>query len=92
MNAAFRRENVNGVYLALHAKILKDLLTCVREIPDSRDERHHALQGGDPPHLDNTDSHTNKSVPAIRLCGLRMASCTASIPTRLGSFARWSAG
>jgi len=33
MNAAFRRENVNGVYLALHAKTLKDLLTCVREIP-----------------------------------------------------------
>lgn len=33
LNAAFRRENVNGVYLALHAKELKDLLTCVREIP-----------------------------------------------------------
>ena len=33
MNAAFRRENVNAVYLALHAKTLKDLLTCVREIP-----------------------------------------------------------
>jgi len=26
MNAALRRENVNGVYLALHAKTLKDLL------------------------------------------------------------------
>src|SRR5271169_4796279 len=33
MNAAFRRENVNAVYLALHAKTLKDLLTLVREIP-----------------------------------------------------------
>ncbi len=33
MNAAFRRENINGVYLTLHAKTLKDLLTCVREIP-----------------------------------------------------------
>ncbi|HKH98185.1 MAG TPA: type I 3-dehydroquinate dehydratase, partial [Candidatus Sulfotelmatobacter sp.] len=33
MNAAFRRENVNGVYLALHAKTLKDLLNCVREVP-----------------------------------------------------------
>ncbi|MGC1371065.1 MAG: type I 3-dehydroquinate dehydratase, partial [Candidatus Sulfotelmatobacter sp.] len=33
MNAAFRRENVNAVYLALHAKTLKDLLNCVREIP-----------------------------------------------------------
>src|SRR5271166_6285098 len=33
MNAAFRREAVNGVYLALHAKSLKDLLACVRDIP-----------------------------------------------------------
>jgi 3-dehydroquinate dehydratase / shikimate dehydrogenase len=33
MNAAFRRETVNAVYLALHAKTLKDLLTCVQEIP-----------------------------------------------------------
>ncbi len=33
MNAAFRRENVNAVYLALHAKTISDLLACVREIP-----------------------------------------------------------
>ena len=33
MNAAFRRETVNAVYLALHAKSLKDLLACVRNIP-----------------------------------------------------------
>ena len=33
MNTALRRENVNAVYLALHAKTLKDLLHCVREIP-----------------------------------------------------------
>ena len=33
MNAAFRRETVNAVYLALHARTLKDLLTCVQEIP-----------------------------------------------------------
>ena len=33
MNAAFRREAVNAVYLALHAKTLKDLLACVQEIP-----------------------------------------------------------
>jgi 3-dehydroquinate dehydratase/shikimate dehydrogenase len=33
MNAAFRRETVNAVYLALHAKSLKDLLSCVRDIP-----------------------------------------------------------
>jgi len=60
MNAAFRRENVNGVYLALHAKTLKDLLTCVREIPI------HGLSITMPykeailPYLDNTDSHTTK--------------------------------
>ena len=33
MNAAFRRETVNAVYLALHAKSLKDLLACVGDIP-----------------------------------------------------------
>lgn len=33
MNAAFRRETVNAVYLALHGKSLKDLMACVHEIP-----------------------------------------------------------
>src|SRR5271166_4132356 len=60
MNAAFRRENVNAVYLALHAKTLKDLLNCVRQIPI------HGLSITMPykeailSHLDNTDSHTTK--------------------------------
>lgn len=60
MNAAFRRENVNAVYLGLHAKALKDLLSCVREIPI------HGLSITMPykeailSHLDNTDAHTNK--------------------------------
>jgi 3-dehydroquinate dehydratase / shikimate dehydrogenase len=60
MNAAMRRENVNGVYLALHAKALKDLLACVRDIPI------HGLSITMPykesilPHLDNTDTHTTK--------------------------------
>ncbi|HVO80028.1 MAG TPA: shikimate dehydrogenase [Terriglobales bacterium] len=60
MNAALRRENVNGVYLALHAKTLKDLLACVRDIPI------HGLSVTMPykeailKHLDNTDSHTSK--------------------------------
>jgi 3-dehydroquinate dehydratase/shikimate dehydrogenase len=60
MNTAMRRENVNAVYLALHAKTLKDLLTCVREIPI------HGLSITMPykeailPHLDNTDTHTTK--------------------------------
>jgi 3-dehydroquinate dehydratase / shikimate dehydrogenase len=60
MNAALRRETVNGVYLPLHAKTLKDLLACVREIPI------HGLSVTMPykeailRHLDNTDSHTAK--------------------------------
>ena len=33
LNTAFRRENVNGVYLALHAKSIGDLMACVRDIP-----------------------------------------------------------
>ena len=60
MNTALRRENVNGVYLALHAKTLKDLIHCVREIP------LHGLSITMPykqailPYLDNTDAHTGK--------------------------------
>src|SRR5215472_914345 len=60
MNAALRRENVNGVFLALHAKSLKDLMTCVREIPI------HGLSITMPykqeiiPLLDNTDPATAK--------------------------------
>jgi 3-dehydroquinate dehydratase/shikimate dehydrogenase len=60
MNAALRRENVNGVYLPLHAKAIKDLIHCVREIP------LHGLSITMPykqailPHLDNTDAHTAK--------------------------------
>jgi 3-dehydroquinate dehydratase / shikimate dehydrogenase len=33
MNTAFRRETVNAVYLALHAKSLKDLMACINDIP-----------------------------------------------------------
>ncbi|MBV8050631.1 MAG: shikimate dehydrogenase [Acidobacteriaceae bacterium] len=60
MNAALRRETVHGVYLALHAKSLKDLLACVREIPI------HGLSVTMPykeailRHLDNTDPYTAK--------------------------------
>jgi 3-dehydroquinate dehydratase/shikimate dehydrogenase len=61
MNAAFRRENVNGVYLALHAKSLKDLMGCVRDIPI------HGLSVTMPykqeivEYLDNTDPYTAKT-------------------------------
>ncbi len=60
MNAALRRENVNGVYLALHAKTLKDLMACMKDIPI------HGLSVTMPykesiiQHLDNTDTHTTK--------------------------------
>jgi 3-dehydroquinate dehydratase/shikimate dehydrogenase len=60
MNAAFRRENVNAVYLALHAKTLKDLLTCVREIPIHGISVTMPYKESILPHLDNTDSHTTK--------------------------------
>ena len=33
LNTAFRRENVNAVYLALHVKSMDDLMKCVRDIP-----------------------------------------------------------
>ena len=60
MNAAFRRENVNAVYLALHAKTLKDLLTCVREIPIHGISVTMPYKQAIVPYLDNTDSHTSK--------------------------------
>ena len=60
MNAALRRENVNGVFLALHVKSLKDLLACVRDIPIhglavTMPHKQAILQ-----HLDNTDPFTTK--------------------------------
>ncbi|HEU5335030.1 MAG TPA: shikimate dehydrogenase [Terriglobales bacterium] len=60
MNTAFRRENVNAVYLALHAKTMDDLLACVRDIP------LHGLSITMPykesivKHLDNCDTHTTR--------------------------------
>jgi len=61
MNAAFRRENVNAVYLALHAKSLPDLLRCVRDIPIrglsvTMPYKQEIIQ-----HLDNTDALTQKT-------------------------------
>ena len=60
MNAAFRRENVNAVYLPLHAKTLKDLLTCVREVPIHGISVTMPYKESILSHLDNTDSHTTK--------------------------------
>jgi 3-dehydroquinate dehydratase/shikimate dehydrogenase len=60
MNTALRRENVNGVYLALHAKTLGDLLTCVREIPIHGLSITMPYKESTVKHLDNTDSSTTK--------------------------------
>jgi 3-dehydroquinate dehydratase/shikimate dehydrogenase len=60
MNAALRRENVNGVYVALHAKTLKDLLTCVREIPIHGISITMPYKQAIVSHLDNTDSQTTR--------------------------------
>jgi 3-dehydroquinate dehydratase/shikimate dehydrogenase len=60
MNTAFRRENVNAVYLTLHAKTMDDLLACVRDIPI------HGISVTMPykeeilKHLDNTDPVSSK--------------------------------
>ena len=60
LNTAFRRENVNAVYLALHAKSLDDLLSCINDIPI------HGLSVTMPykeeiiKHLDKTDPLTTK--------------------------------
>jgi 3-dehydroquinate dehydratase/shikimate dehydrogenase len=60
MNAAFRRENVNAVYLALHAKTLKDLLACVKDIPIHGVSVTMPYKEAILAHLDNSDSHTSK--------------------------------
>src|SRR5947208_314034 len=60
MNAALRRENVNGVFLGLHAKSLKDLLACVREIPIQGLAITMPYKQEIIPHLDNTDPATSK--------------------------------
>lgn len=60
MNTALRRENVNAVYLALHAKTLKDLIHCVREIPLHGLSITMPYKQGVLEYLDNTDAHTAK--------------------------------
>jgi 3-dehydroquinate dehydratase/shikimate dehydrogenase len=60
MNAAMRRENVNGVYLALHAKSLKDLLACVRDIPINGLSITMPYKEQILKHLDKTDPWTTR--------------------------------
>ncbi len=61
MNAAFRRENVNAVYLPLHAKSLDDLLQCVRDIPISGLSITMPYKEAIVEHLDNSDALTQKT-------------------------------
>jgi 3-dehydroquinate dehydratase/shikimate dehydrogenase len=60
MNAAFRRENVNAVYLALHAKKLDDLMAAAPEIPISGFSVTIPYKQEIVEHLDNTDALTAK--------------------------------
>jgi 3-dehydroquinate dehydratase/shikimate dehydrogenase len=60
MNTAFRRENVNAVYLPLHAKKLEDLLACIRDIPINGVSVTMPYKSDIVEHLDNTDALTGK--------------------------------
>ncbi|MGH9524371.1 MAG: shikimate dehydrogenase, partial [Terriglobales bacterium] len=60
MNTAFRRENVNAVYLALHAKAVDDLVACVREIPIQGMSVTMPYKEEIVEHLDNSDPLTQK--------------------------------
>jgi len=60
MNAAFRRETVNAVYLALQADKLADLLTLVKEIPIQGLSVTMPLKQEIIAHLENTDPLTAK--------------------------------
>ena len=60
MNTAFRRENVNAVFVTLHARKIQDLLTCVREIPISGLSVTMPYKTEILDHLDNTDPLTAK--------------------------------
>jgi 3-dehydroquinate dehydratase/shikimate dehydrogenase len=55
MNAAFRRETVNAVYLALQSDKIADLLTLVKEIPIQGLSVTMPLKQEIIPHLENTD-------------------------------------
>jgi 3-dehydroquinate dehydratase/shikimate dehydrogenase len=60
LNTAFRRENVNGVYLALHAKSIDDLLACVGDIPINGLSVTMPYKEEILKHLDKTDPMTTK--------------------------------
>jgi 3-dehydroquinate dehydratase/shikimate dehydrogenase len=60
LNTAFRRENVNAVYLTMHAKALADLMACVRDIPINGLSITMPYKEQILKHLDKTDPLTAK--------------------------------
>lgn len=58
MNTAFRRENINAVYVALQAKQTDDLLNCMRDIPIHGLSVTMPLKQEIIKHLDRTDALT----------------------------------
>jgi len=60
MNTAFRRENINAVYVPLQTTDVTDLLKCVREIPIQGLSVTMPLKEQIIPHLDKTDALSAK--------------------------------
>jgi 3-dehydroquinate dehydratase / shikimate dehydrogenase len=61
MNSAFRRENVNAVYVPLHAKALKDLLSTVTDLPVDGISVTMPYKQAVVEHLDNSDVLTQRT-------------------------------
>ncbi len=61
MNAAFRRENVNAVYLPLHAKSMEDLLSTTTDLPLDGMSVTMPYKQAVVEHLDNSDVLTQKT-------------------------------
>lgn len=61
MNSAFRRENVNAVYVPLQAKTLDDLLSTVRDLPLNGLSVTMPYKQAMVEHLDNSDVLTRRT-------------------------------
>ncbi len=61
MNSAFRRENVNAVYVPLHAKSLEDLLSTVTDLPVDGISVTMPYKQAVVEHLDNSDVLTQRT-------------------------------
>jgi 3-dehydroquinate dehydratase/shikimate dehydrogenase len=61
MNAAFRRENVNAVYVPLHAKTMDDLLSTITDLPLDGVSVTMPYKQAVVGHLDNSDVLTQRT-------------------------------